>query len=310
MPSCRASSPRGRLGGLLAAVLLLAALPRLPALTVAFSSSLNGNLDGCTCPQHPRAGLVTRAAWLRALPERGHLLLVDAGDILDTQPDPDLAREILDAYSGLGYDVVAVGDQEFSLGIEPLAALREGGLFLANNLMLCQGDRCLYYSLEPRRLEKDGETVGVIALLDPQVFYFYPEELTRNLKFEAPERVAEGLVRTLRQQGIDWVVVLYHGTVEDAERLARQVSGIDLIIAGHEQRLVPPRKVGDTFLASPGEEGNRVGLITLRRTSRKKVQLQHEFRLFNYRADPKDPALQERIQAYRKRLRDAINKQS
>ena len=50
---------------LAAALLWLAALSPAAALTVLYSASLNGNLDGCDCRSHPRAGLAARAAWLR-----------------------------------------------------------------------------------------------------------------------------------------------------------------------------------------------------------------------------------------------------
>ena len=47
--------------------------------------------------------------------------------------------------------------------------------------------------------------------------------------------------------------------------MAARVPGIDLIVVGHEQRLVLPRLVDGTLLVSPGEEGNSVGMLTRRR---------------------------------------------
>jgi 2',3'-cyclic-nucleotide 2'-phosphodiesterase (5'-nucleotidase family) len=288
-------------------ILLLASLHLASGLTVLYTSSLNGNLDGCECRGTLRSGLVTRAAWLRTLPDREQSLLVDAGDILDVDPDPELAREILDTYSELGYDAVAVGDQEFSVGAAGLASLRSSHPLLANNLVLCQEDRCTYFSLDPLLLAKGTETVGVIALLDPQVFALYPEELKKSIKLEPPGRAAVVLSQTLRNQKADWVVVLYHGPLAEAERLARQVPGIDLIIAAHEQRLEEPRRVGQTLLASPGEEGNRVGILTLRRDARRRVLFTHNFRMFRYDRDPRDQQVLQRITRYHQQLRDAIN---
>ena len=82
-------------------------------LTILYSSSLNGNLDGCDCKGHSRAGLVKRAAWLRALEHPEQTLLVDAGDLLEPYPDKELAEAIFDTYLELGYAAIAVGDQEF-----------------------------------------------------------------------------------------------------------------------------------------------------------------------------------------------------
>jgi 5'-nucleotidase len=298
---------RPTISRLAAALLCLAPLPPAAALSVLYSSSLNGNLDGCDCRGTPRAGLAARAAWLRELPGREQALLVDAGDILDVDPDPELAREILEAYSELGYDAVAVGDQEFSNGTEALASWRGRFPLRSHNLVLCQQDRCIYFDLEALILTKGREKVGVISLLDPQVFALYPAGLKESFKVEPPGRAAAVLVSTLRAQAVDWVVVLFHGPLEEAERLARQIPGIDLVIAGHEQRLVEPRSVNGTLLASPGEEGNRIGLLTLRRDARGRVRATHEFRRFRFDRDPRDPAILARLQRYRQKLRDALN---
>jgi len=46
--------------------------------------------------------------------------LVDAGDIIDELPDKELTRHIFEVYQELGYDAIAVGDQEFSNGVDRL----------------------------------------------------------------------------------------------------------------------------------------------------------------------------------------------
>ena len=85
-------------------------------ITIYYTASLNGNVDGCRCKMNPVAGLVKRAAFLRSLETSGPSLILDAGDIFDEYPDPDLAAHILQVYAELGYDAIAVGDQEFTNG--------------------------------------------------------------------------------------------------------------------------------------------------------------------------------------------------
>ena len=77
--------------------------------------------------------------------------------------------------------------------------------------------------------------MGLLALLDPLVFTLHPEALRRSLKLEAPGLAVAPLVSALRAQSVDWIVVLFHGPLEEAERLARQVPGNDLIVVAHEQ---------------------------------------------------------------------------
>ena len=183
-----------------------------------------------------------------------------------------------------------------------MAFWRGGFPLLANNLTLCLEDRCVF-SPEPLVKNRGGETVSVLALLDPRVFALYPEELRRSLKLEEPVQTAVPLVSALRARPVDWVVVLYHGPLEEAERLAALVPGIDLIVVGHEQRLVPP--LNGTLLVSPGEEGNRVGMLTLRKHARGRTRSTHQFRLLRVE-DPRDPLILARLERYRRKLREAL----
>ena len=301
---------------LLLLLLFAAAAPRglaqeLRRLTIYYSSSLNGNLDGCECRSNPRAGLAARAAWLNSLPpgERQRSLRVDAGDLLDPAPDPQLAEEILGAYGELGYEAIAVGEQELAEGVEALLARQGRFPLLAHNLTLCPDEnRCLFFSPDPLLLERGGVRVGLLALVDPAVFTLSPPELRAKVKVQPPEAAARGLVARLREQGAELVVLLlWHGSLERAEALVREVGGIQVAVVGHEQRLVGPRRVGGTVLVSPGEEGNRVGVLRLSLERGGRLTYTHELRLFRYGADPADPGVRQRFERYRKQLRARLS---
>ena len=284
--------------GILLLVFLLAA-PGASGLTVLYTSSLNGNLDGCTCPNHPRAGLAIRAAWLQALPGRRQALLVDAGNILAGSGKRALSREILETYAELGYDAVAVGGREIADGTDSLTEYRDRFGLICQNLTLCTASHCLLFTPQPLLLEKDDAQVGVFALLDPKALAVYPKESTRDAKLIPPDVLAGSMVRQLADQGAEWIIMLYHGPLKDAEALARSTPGIHVIIVGSEQRLIRPRKIGDALLVSPGEEGNRVGILELSRDGRGRVRHSHRFQLFEYGTDPADPAVLKRIERLR-----------
>ncbi len=263
---------RGCLLSVVATAILLTAFPlgsfaggrQEAELRILYTSSLNGNLDGCACGATPRAGLVKRAAYLRAHRRVGDLL-VDVGDVFDVTPDALLSRHILETYAELGYSAVAVGDQEFSNGIDKLLEFRTMGRFLSNNLSIRGQDGAeTAFSDKPLVLESAAVSVGVVALPGPEAFVLYPTSLKNRLVLADPEETARRLVGELRSRGVACVIVLYHGTVESGLKVASEVDGIDVMIVGHEQRLVAPRRVGSTIVASAGEEGNRIGVIGLR----------------------------------------------
>ncbi|HEB10155.1 MAG TPA: hypothetical protein ENI06_02950 [Spirochaetales bacterium] len=276
--------------------------------TIFYTSSLNGNLDGCACKSAPRAGLVKRAFYLKRERDVDTSLLVDTGDIFNIYEDKLLAREILEVYRELDYDAVAVGDQEFSNGIAELLANGKEYPLFSHNLTLCPDEsRCIFFSNEPLVIEKSGFRIGLFAVLDPEVFTLYPEEVKKQIKLSAPQSVAENMLRML--EDVDLTLLLFHGSYEKAAELAENVEGIDVIVVGHEQRLIEAHKVNDSILVSPGEEGNRLGILTLALTPkgpRRRIKYDNHFRLFKYEDDEDDAAVRRRIERYKLELREKL----
>jgi 2',3'-cyclic-nucleotide 2'-phosphodiesterase/3'-nucleotidase len=278
------------------------------SVTLLYSSSLNGNLDGCDCKGSPKAGLVKRAAWLRAHRQPDESVLVDAGDLFDVYPDPLLAQAILDTYAELGYDAVAVGDQELAEGVEALLAYRERYPLYCHNLSLCPDDtRCVFFSLQPLLLQRGGVRIGLFALVDPEVFTLYPEELKKALKIAPPEAAAVGAMEDLRDQGAELVVLLYHGPYDAARALALGVDGLDVLILGHEQRLIDAETAGGTIIVSPGDEGNRLGVLSIAVDRRGTLRVENRFELFRWESSPDDPTVRRRAEEYRTEMRRRIN---
>jgi 2',3'-cyclic-nucleotide 2'-phosphodiesterase (5'-nucleotidase family) len=250
---------------------------------------------------------VKRAAWLRTLERPARVLLVDGGDLLDPYPDPQLAATIFDTYLELGYAAIALGDQEFANGIDALLEYRRGYPLMAHNLSICPDEnRCIFFSTTPRIVERDGVRIGLFALIDPQVFTLYPPELKDKLKIQDPLTVARNQILYLNDEAAELTIVLYHGPSSNAEQLALGVAGIDVLILAHEQLLIAPRRVADTIIVSPGEEGNRVGVLALRFDESGAFDYSHRFRLFSWQDDPDDPAVRGRIDQYKRRLRQRL----
>ncbi len=286
----------------LRALVLLAValgLPGVPSraegerrLTLLYTGALSGNLDGCTCERTPTAGLVKRAAWLKASRPPGPGLLVDAGDILDEAPDPDLSREILEVYRELGYDAVAMGDQELAEGMKALAGYRRKFPFLVSDNLPVPGAP----APAPRVVERGGVRVGIIALDEPGLF-----DPATGVAPAAP--AAREMVRRCRQARADLVLLLYHGTRDGLADLLAECEGIDVAIYTHEGRLEPPDRVGATLVASPGEEGNHLGILTLTLSGGKIGRFDGRVRTFTFRRDPDDPGVRRRIERYRGAMR-------
>lgn len=270
-------------------------------LTIYYTSSLNGNLDGCDCKGQPRSGLVKTGYYLNERDKEASILL-DAGDFLDVKQDKLLAEYILESYEELDYTVIGVGDQEFSNGIEALKTYGEDYPLLCNNLSIKKAEHYELYSPLPRIIERRGIRIGVFAVIDPDVFFFYPDEIVDNITVESPVDAAADLVAEMEDYRVDIIVGIYHGPLEGAESLAKDVDGIDVLLAGHEQRLLDAKVVEDTVIVSPGENGNRVGVLELSLKRNRIQSFENSFKHFDYKAAPDLPSVRKRIHEYYKQL--------
>ncbi len=301
------------LRALLAAAAALLSAPPLPAqsssLTIYFTASLRGSLDGCSCERNRVAGLVKRAAFQRSVSRDA--LVLDAGDILDATRDPDLTREILDVYHELGYAAVGVGETELSEGAQALVASARRFPFLAHNLSVrSPSGRWAPLSDKPLMVTRAGVRIGIVGISEPKAFEGQPDLKEGNLRFDDPVQTAARLAEQSRKQGAGLVIVLYHGSDDAARRLAEAVPQADLVLFGHAGWLVPPAKVGRALVASPGENGNRLWVLTLTVGPSGVTGFEHRLVAFDYAKDPDDPAVRERVRAYRKKLQERLRSES
>jgi 2',3'-cyclic-nucleotide 2'-phosphodiesterase (5'-nucleotidase family) len=279
---------------------------RSEPLVVYYTSSLNGNLDGCDCTSNPKAGLVKRAAYLRER-DRQSSILLEIGDIFDPRGDEPGSDHILQIYKELDYDAIVVGDQEFANGVENVLLYKEDFPLRSNNISVCPDDTaCYFISLGPLILERGDWRVGIVSVTDPNVFYFAPDSLKEKLKIEDPAETARMMLEGMAEEDLDIKILIVHGRMGNVEEIAAASPGYDVIIAGHDQMLVKPKRVGDAVIVSPGEEGNRLGMLTIKKRRTRRLNISNSFHLFDYEKDPDDPDVRERIEAYKDSLRNKL----
>ncbi len=225
-----------------------------------------------------RIGLARVADVVRRL--RGtapHALLVDAGDVLEGSPlSHHFARRLAESDDGtvpphpmatvmnhLGYDAVALGNHELDYGLRALERFRtqlDAPLLAGNVDDAVTGAPALEGTVLRDVVVADGAPpvrVGIIGLTTPKV-------TTGNR--DVPERrrctdlvaAAPPLVAQVRAEGADVVVAVVHsGAVDPATPenaaldLAREVAGLDVVVAGHAHVELPERHV-------TGPDGRRV----------------------------------------------------
>jgi 2',3'-cyclic-nucleotide 2'-phosphodiesterase (5'-nucleotidase family) len=202
---------------------------------------------------------------------------------------------------------VAVGEAELSEGAQALAANSRAFPFLAHNLWLrSPAGRWEALSEKPLLLTRAGVRIGILGITEPRVLEGRKELVLGNLRLDDPLQTVARLAAESRKQGARLVIVLFHGGDEAARRLAEANPQVDLVLFGHQGWLAPPEKAGRALLASPGEYGNRIGVLTLRLGAGGVESFEHRLLAFRYDKDPDDPKVRERVRAWRKKLQERL----
>lgn len=276
-------------------------------LTVRFTASFHGSLEGCDCKLTPRAGLVKAAAWIRGAHRPGVDLLLDAGDLFGEGRDELLEVALLASLADLGYAAAAVGEREIEAGATALLAYRNRFPLLANNLSL-RDTKGIWvpFGADALLLRTERASVAVLALLDSQALDVLPAAVARSVRLEPPGEAASRLLADPRVKAADFVVLLYHGGYERAAEILRVTPGVHLAVVAHEQKLIAAHRVGGSVVVSPGEAGNRVGTVTLTTRPLLGLSFAGQFQSFSAGFGPDDPVVRRRIGEYEAALRSRL----
>lgn len=228
-----------------------------------------------TAPEYPGLGGVQgRADMIRDIRKsEPNTVLLDAGDFFQGGILFDTFRGVpeIEAMNRMGYDAAGIGEHEFDGGADNLAArIREArfGLLCANYTFLHPDLREMVRPFTV--LQKEGIRVGVFALGSKPL----RQELNKVLSYQDPVAVAEQLALHLKhQEKCDLVICLSRlglsdkpGVVND-KKLARDTTGIDLIIGGQSHHLTKEalrffnREKKEILVAHAGWGGTHLGRI-------------------------------------------------
>jgi hypothetical protein len=223
-----------------------------------------GYLEPCGCRVSPIGGIDRRWNAFMAYPEKSRVF-VDAGNLLFKSPragnylEPqwyEQARGVVEAYNVLKADAVAVGANEFALGVNKFLELAKTANFpfLSANLYW-RGTNKLFVK-DSIVIERQGKKIGVFALFHPDL------PLPGELEARDPIAHAKAMKEKLVGQGVDFILALSHQGYEQDVQLANQVKGISLIVGAHTQSLIQnPDQEGDTLLVQLSNQGQMLGML-------------------------------------------------
>ncbi|MDO6583959.1 5'-nucleotidase C-terminal domain-containing protein [Salipiger sp. 1_MG-2023] len=201
-------------------------------------------------------------------------ILVDGGDqfqgtLFYTYYKGKLAAEMMNK---MGYDAMTVGNHEFDDGPEVLRGFVDSVDFpvLMSNADI-SGEPLIADAIQKSTIiEKNGEKIGLIGLT-PQDTH----ELASpgpNITFTDPSEAVQGEVDKLTEAGVNKIVVLSHSGYNTDITVARNTTGVDVIVGGHSNTLLGdmdgaegpyPTMVNNTAIVSAYAYGKFLGELNV-----------------------------------------------
>ncbi|MCC6420646.1 MAG: hypothetical protein IT429_20605 [Gemmataceae bacterium] len=262
-----------------------------PDVALLLSGQQHGYYQPCGCSSPQYGGLVRRFNFLKMIEERGWpVVAVDLGEIADAPSRAGVLTLLKYEYSmkalrRMDYTAVSFGLTETALPLHEAmgsyALNNPSPRVLGTNLLtrVKTGDP-FHETIWAWQVgaPKGAPAVGVIALHGPSV-----EKRIKDPDVRFHRDTAAVLDRTLAElkaKRVELVALLYHGTLQEAERCVsycaqrRKASpdlppvGVVLCLTEEDTPPSTPDRVGDTCIVRVGHKGRYVGVVGAYRTGR------------------------------------------
>lgn len=218
-------------------------------------------------PSETAIGYATIMNNVEALREEGKTVwLVDAGDAIQGTALTNLDRgaSTIKVMNLMGYTAAAVGNHEFDFGSDHFISLTKEANFpwLAANVTYNGKHPFLPYVIK----KVNGTRIALIGLTTPETLWKTHPNNVKGFTFTSPIATMQDLMPTLKKKA-DVIIVLAHlGQEGDytSDALARTISGIDLIIDGHDHgALRNGLIVNKTLIVNTGAYSANLGFVEL-----------------------------------------------
>ncbi|SCY94424.1 5'-nucleotidase C-terminal domain-containing protein [Alkaliphilus peptidifermentans] len=162
----------------------------------------------------------------------------------------------------MGYDAMVPGNHDFNYGQKRLLELVDAAKFpvISANVVKNNEETLLKpYVI----IEEMGKKIALIGVTATDTAVKTHPNNTVGITFEDEVEVVQSYVNEL-EGTVDHIIVLSHAGNDTDERIAAEVSGVDLILGGHSHSTYEkPVRIADTYVTQAYEHGKAVGITNI-----------------------------------------------
>lgn len=256
--------------------------------------------DGAFTQYKKSGGYARIATYLKSVrkEKKGHVLFLDGGDTFHgTHPVVSSKGEILiDLLNDLRLDGMSA-HWDFAYGPKQLNHILSQlhHPLLALNCYDKETDELAYdpYIIK----EVNGLKIAIIGIVSNIIDKVMPKHFSEGLYFTLGNEELPKIIKEVKDEGVDLVLVLSHLGFPQDVKLAEEVSGIDVLLSAHtHNRLYEPVVVNDTILIQSGCHGSFLGHLDLVIDDKKILEFKHHLQILDESIE-EDSMMKNKIQA-------------
>lgn len=288
-----------------------------PALTLILSGEQHGYFEPCGCSENQYGGVSRRADLFRQMQERGWPAAgLDLGGVASNiRTDQVQSRfkfkSILNALQDMKYQAMGLGPEEVRFGFERLLLLENLNpenaeplpSFVSANVQILDG------SLGPRKhklIEVGDLKIGVTSILgktyEKEAFPFGTND---EMSLNDPGDVLPEVLKELKQQKPDLLVLLAHASYDESKNLAKQFPEFNVILRpdGPDDGITKAESIGKAIMINVGRKGKHVGVVGFY-PGNDKQPFRFELVKLDQERFKETPHIQEHMRNYQQMLKD------
>ena len=186
-------------------------------------------------------------------------------------------KAIFPLMNNLQIDIATLGNHEFDYGINPLLEALQYRFFplvLTNMSFMSNNPKdCFEHFI----IQKNGYKIGFMGLMTPSLLKYQKIGIDIDQVQIDPNFIesAKKTISNLKNEKVDFIVVLSHLGLENDKKLGREVSEIDIILGGHSHNITNKEIIIDhpnnkTLIVHTGDFGKHIGLLKIFKKDGKK----------------------------------------